>query len=273
MDGGKWVALGWRHPLWDLVRFYLSLRGNKGEDWSTLLRQTNEMKLGEGDSFPIDPQVIEYFFSYLLDRDSAYNAAHGLLRTEADALAHCESTGIAVGRTTTRNQEHHQSSKAIIATVSAVAEKICDERGITFNTSPQTRCAWCVQNQLHVTARNIDGAIPSLANPTVIWEIKEYWGSTGGGSKMSDAVYECNLVGRELREYEEATGTKIHHFVFLDGKVQWERRKSDLKRFIDLTCQGFIDKLFIGKDVENLFGAELARTLDATYPRKIKKKK
>ena len=268
MNGGKWLALGWRHPLWDLVRFYLSLRGKKGEEWTKLLRQTKQMKLGDGDSFPIDPQLIDHFFAYLVDRDTAYTASHGLLRTEPEALESCEANGIIVNRTTTRNQEHHQSSKAIVATVSAIAEKVCNQRGIPFNTNPQTRCAWCVKNQLHVTARNMDGAIPSLANPSIIWEIKEYWGNTGGGSKMSDAVYECNLVGRELREYEETTGTKIHHFVFLDGKVQWESRKSDLKRFIDLTHQGFIDKLFIGKDVETLFGTELAKILDTSYPKK-----
>ena len=107
-----------------------------------------------------------------------------------------------------------------------------------------------MDNNLHVTARNLDGAIPSLANPTIIWEIKEYWGKTKGGSKMSDAVYECNLVGRELREFEERSSASIKHIVFVDGKEQWSHRQSDLKRFIDLFHQGIIDHLVVGREVE-----------------------
>jgi hypothetical protein len=116
-----------------------------------------------------------------------------------------------------------------------------------------------VDNKLHVTARNLDGAIPSLANPGIVWEIKEYWGKTKGGSKMSDAVYECNLVGRELREFEERTKARITHIVFVDGKEQWSHRQSDLKRFIDLFHQGIIDYLFVGRDVET----EWEETLDS----------
>jgi hypothetical protein len=62
---------------------------------------------------------------------------------------------------------------------------------------------------LHVSARNLDGAIPSLANPYLVWEIKEYWGKTKGGSKMSDAVYECHLVGLELRDFETRGGLTV----------------------------------------------------------------
>ncbi len=57
-------------------------------------------------------------------------------------------------------------------------------------------------------------------------------------------------MGRELREFEERSGAKIAHIVFLDGKEQWSHRESDLRRFIDLFHQGVIDYLFIGKEVE-----------------------
>ena len=76
--------------------------------------------------------------------------------------------------------------------------------------------------------------MPSLENPTLVWEIKEYWGKTKGGSKMSDAVYECHLVGLELRMFEEKIGRSIRHAVFVDGKEQWSHRKSDLLRFIEI---------------------------------------
>ncbi len=67
---------------------------------------------------------------------------------------------------------------------------------------------------------------------------------------MSDAVYECNLVGRELREFEERSGAKIEHIVFIDGREQWSYRQSDLRRFVDLFHQGLIDYLFVGREVE-----------------------
>ena len=67
---------------------------------------------------------------------------------------------------------------------------------------------------------------------------------------MSDAVYECHLVGLELRMFEEKIGRSISHAVFVDGKEQWSHRKSDLLRFIDLHQQGLIDYLIIGREVE-----------------------
>ena len=266
MDGGKWLSLGWRHPVWDLVRYYLSLRGTKASVWLDELLKAKEMKVGEADAIPVDPQVVGQFFDYLKDRETAFVAAFGMLRSEEDALKFCADSQIIVGKTTTKSQEHHQSSKALVATVAAIAKRVCTRRGVVFDPNPQSRCAWCIKQRLHVTARNMDGAIASVANPSIIWEIKEYWGKTGGGSKMSDAVYECNLVGRELREFEEGVETKIYHLVFLDGLTQWRARKSDLKRFIDLTHQGLIDFLIVGKEIEKGFPLLLKSLLTKVYP-------
>lgn len=68
---------------------------------------------------------------------------------------------------------------------------------------------------------------------------------------MSDAVYECHLVGLEIRMFESRSGIPIEHIVFVDGKEQWNCRKSDLLRFIDLHQQGLIDHLIIGREVES----------------------
>ena len=103
-----------------------------------------------------------------------------------------------------------------------------------------------------------------LANPGIIWEIKEYWGKTSGGSKMSDAVYECHLVGMEIRHFEEKARCKINHVVFVDGKDQWAVRQSDLNRFIDLLNQGLIDYLFVGKAIETEWEPTLTSLLNAT---------
>ena len=99
-----------------------------------------------------------------------------------------------------------------------------------------------------VSPRRLDGALPGLFNPVAIWEIKEYWGVTGGGSKMSDAIYECQLVGQELRAFEALHGVELAHYVVLDGKAQWASRRSDLRRAVDLLCMGLVDELVVGRE-------------------------
>jgi hypothetical protein len=209
------------------------------------------MEIDRANDLPVASSHVDLFFEYLDERERDLQTATDLLRTEEVALAFCGQIGVEVTKTRTRSQDHHQSSKAMVAAVSYIAGEHCRSRGLGINIAPTRRCVWLEGNQLHVTARNLDGAIPSLESPKAIWEIKEYWGKTKGGSKMSDAVYECALVGLELREFEERTDAPpVLHVVFLDGQEQWSHRQSDLRRFIDLFHQGIIDHLFIGRDVE-----------------------
>jgi hypothetical protein len=81
---------------------------------------------------------------------------------------------------------------------------------------------------------------------------------------MSDAVYECALVGRELRDLEKRSGIHIEHVVLLDGKEQWACRRSDLLRFCDLFYQGIIDQLFIGREVETDWKPYLVQTIKSS---------
>lgn len=246
-----WSDLGWRHGLWDLVRYYCSLRGDQQRgEWLSRLLESGRMSVADSGEFPIDRSTIDLLARYLNERERAFIQAFSHLRTEEQALAFCAANAIDVGTTRTKSADHHQSSKALVATVSHVASEVCASLGLPIETNPQRRCVWCTENALHVTARNLDGAIPGLANPLVIWEIKEYWGKTSGGSKMSDAVYECNLVGRELREFRDRSGIVVKHIVFVDGQEQWAARKSDLARFLDLMNQGLIDHLLVGFEVQ-----------------------
>ena len=248
----KWKVLGHDHIVWQLVRYWAALGGKKREqaEWLQVLADSNQLATNDG-GLVIDRTSVELFLQYLDLRVVVFNDTFKLLRDETTALAYCRRKKLATGTTATQNKDHHQSSKALVAAVTGVAQKVCRKLKTTFDPSPQYRCVWCNSNGLHVTARNLDGAIPSLLNPVMVWEIKEYWGKTSGGSKMSDAVYECQLVGRELRDFESKTGIRVEHVVFVDGKEQWAARQSDLKRFIDLTFQGFIDRLFVGKAVES----------------------
>lgn len=260
MDFTEWQKIGWRHHLWELVRYYHSLRGKKGQAWLTEITDPNSefvkaLGISNGD--------VDLLKKYLRSRDSLFKLAVSKLRTEEQSQAFCKKSKFVWGQTKTKNLDHHQASKTLIATIACTVKPICESYGVTVDVSPQKRCVWRIGNQLHVTARNLDGAIPGMSDPYIVWEIKEYWGKTQGGSKMSDAVYECHLVGREIREFEEKAKTKIHHFVAIDGKDQWAARESDLRRLIDLACQGLVDDLFIGTDVEQRFGQKIEKIISS----------
>jgi hypothetical protein len=231
----EWKALGWQHPLWVFVRFYLALRKKSDRDART--------------EFPVSAETSDLFAEYLSYRMTQNSFLVDKLRTEEQALRFCSLLGVNVNSTTTK-RDHHQSPKAVVAAVSRIAQRVCQDLQLTLDDNPQNRCVWCQNHVMQVSARNIDGAIPGLYNPRIIWEIKEYWGKTNGGSKMSDAVYECHLVGMELRQFEVRSNDKVQHIVFVDGKDQWATRKSDLLRFIDLLNQGLIDHLFVGEMIE-----------------------
>lgn len=253
-----WRKLGWESPFWELLRFYCSLRGAEQEKF---LKDLSAPKGASGrwwDVLDLSDDPAKLMIAYCAHREELLLKALAALRTEEEAKAYCKSESIKWKVTKTKSTDHHQSSKALIATVGDVATKVCKKFNETLDVDPYRRCVWCIGNHLHVTARNLDGAIPGLRDPYIVWEIKEYWGKTSGGSKMSDAVYECQLVGRELREFEGKSKCKISHIVFLDGKTQWNSHKSDLARFIDLHNQGLIDHLFIGKTIETEWKQTLA---------------
>ncbi|MEO6809611.1 MAG: hypothetical protein ABI353_10920, partial [Isosphaeraceae bacterium] len=281
----RWRKLGWRHPLWDYVRFFAGLKKNEKyhREWLGKLKE-GIFEVRSADSplktkgrttkpqpspeprqstnLTVLPEDMQLFLQYIEERQTYYEAAASMLRTKDEALDYCEKLKLVVTMTTTKIEQWQNSPNAMVAAVTNIAQLVCQAKSIDFVPKPHRRGVWLSENDLHVSARNLDGAIPSLFEPKVLWEIKEYWGGgegKSGGSKMSDAVYECNLVGRELREYEERTKRqRIIHAVFLDGKSQWGSRQSDLKRFIDLFHQGIIDHLFIGKEVESEWQAILS---------------
>ncbi len=154
-----------------------------------------------------------------------------------------------VARYGTRSKDHHQSSKVMVQTVDILTRKVCLDRGFTANLSPQKRATLIGEQHIWVSPRRLDGALPSLVNPVGLWEIKEYWGGTAGGSKMSDVIYECQLVGTELRAFADLHGASAKHYAVMDGANQWHSRVSDLRRAIDLLCSGILDELVVGSEV------------------------
>lgn len=174
----KWRGLGWRHPLWDYIRFYSVVQRQRKairETWEEKLR-SHVMEIDPGRDLAIPKEHAELFFAYLEGREDDFGAANSLLRTEEEAKDFCGRIGAEVSSVRTRSLDHHQSSAAMVAAVSHIAVGHCEERGLDFSIAPTRRCVWLADEKLHVTARNLDGAIPSLDSPEMVWEIKEYWG-------------------------------------------------------------------------------------------------
>jgi hypothetical protein len=194
--------------------------------------------------------MIPRLAGYTQFRDSAADDLLAKARTEEEALADfARLSSEVVTRYGTQSADHHQSSKVMVKTVEVLTRAICVERGLQVNVNPQKRAAIISGDHIWVSPRRLDGALTSLLNPVGLWEIKEYWGGTAGGSKMSDAIYECQLVGQELRAFEDVYGQHVLHYAILDGVQQWNHRKSDLRRAIDLLCAGLLDELLVGEEV------------------------
>lgn len=159
-----------------------------------------------------------------------------------------------VARYGTQSADHHQPPKVMVKAVEVLTRAVCLERGLDVDVNPQKRAAIISDQHIWVSPRRLDGAVPSLYNPVGLWEIKEYrggaeGGSKKGGSKMNDAIYECQLVGQKLRAFEEKYGPRVCHYAILDGREQWSARMSDLRRVVDLLCAGLLDQLLVGEEV------------------------
>lgn len=106
-------------------------------------------------------------------------------------------------------------------------------------------------NKLLATlSRRFDGAFPTLRNPLILWEIKEYYYTTTFGSRIADGVYETQLDGFEINQLEEKMSHPIYHVFFADAYFTWwDKGKSYLCRLIDALNMGLVDELIFGKEV------------------------
>lgn len=100
------------------------------------------------------------------------------------------------------------------------------------------------------SSRRFDGAYPSIENPELVWEIKEYYYATTFGSRVADGVYETQLDGFEFKELYERTGRKVYHVLFVDAyRTWWIQGKSYLCRLIDAMNFGVVDEVIVGREV------------------------
>ena len=97
----RWRTLGWKHPLWDYVRFYSVFRGKKRDEWMMKLRR-GLFEVEPGENLGVAAETIGLFVDHLDSRDADLRAANALLRTKAEALAFCEMLKVEVGMTSTQ---------------------------------------------------------------------------------------------------------------------------------------------------------------------------
>lgn len=101
-----------------------------------------------------------------------------------------------------------------------------------------------------VASRHMDGAYPNLVNPKIVWEIKEYYGTTSFGSRVADGVYETQLDGYELDKFRQITGRRVYHALIVDDYYTWWiKGKSYLCRLIDILNEGLVDEIIVGREV------------------------
>ena len=121
-----------------------------------------------------------------------------------------------------------------------------------FNDDPR-RLIYVMDRKHHLvgaSSRRFDGALPSIVNPRMVWEVKEYYYATTFGSRVADGVYETQLDGFELNDIFERTGYKIKHVFMVDSyKTWWIDGKSYLCRIIDALNAGLVDEVIFGKEV------------------------
>ena len=118
-----------------------------------------------------------------------------------------------------------------------------DPRGLVYIRDENGRI-------IGASSRRFDGAYPSIQNPSIVWEIKEYYYATTFGSRVADGVYETQLDGYEFNDVFNRTGYKAYHILFVDAyRTWWIQGKSYLCRLVDALNSGAIDELIIGKEV------------------------
>lgn len=250
----QYVPVSWDHPIWQVSRMLVDLVKAKlptAAEIPRFLAASNAPAAAElAAHLNRHPDVLGPVADHLALRADLAADVEAQLRTEEQAIAALTALGEAeVSRYGTRSADHHQSSKVVVQTVAALTHLTAAELGVDVNVNPQGRVVLVRGDGLWVSPRRLDGALPGLMNPVGVWEIKEYWGKTKGGSKMSDAIYEIHLVGAEIREFERRHGPCLAHYAIIDGKEQWSHRRSDLRRAVDLLCMGLIDELIAGEEL------------------------
>lgn len=187
---------------------------------------------------------------YLMDANQARRAYEQVIQYACKRGITWEEMGIE------EPWNKQKGEKAAPAFLTAMVDILtCDvlrEYGYSADYDPRSMLRFLNNgNELvDVSSRRLDGAVPSVENPFVVWEIKEYYYTTTFGSRIADGVYETRLDGFEIDRLMERTGFSPVHVLFTDSySVWWDQGKSYLCRLIDMLNEGAVDLVYFGKEV------------------------
>jgi len=146
-----------------------------------------------------------------------------------------------------RGEKRHHAYMA--CTVNMLTEQTL--AGRTFDDNPRGLVVVTRDGVLLRTfSRWMDGAYPARVDPTAIWEVKEYYGTTTFGSRVADGVYETMLDGEECAELKAQVGRKVLHYLIVDDKFTWwDCGRSYLCRLVDALHTGLLDEVLFGREI------------------------
>lgn len=252
---------------WAFVRFVSEMLGYTDRKCGTVRTYSEDQikKLcREKDIFVSDKllwQAIRYFN---LRADLLNNFAENMLMDSKQARSECaallqlhEQNGFQCKIPLNKQKGNMKQIAYFTAIINILAEKTIREN--TFDVAipgfdDDPRGLVYIWNDdrtlLGATSRRFDGAYPSIRNPKIVWEIKEYYYATTFGSRVADGVYETQLDGYEFKELYQRTGEKVCHVLFVDAyRTWWIQGKSYLCRIIDALNMGLVDEVIIGREV------------------------
>jgi hypothetical protein len=146
-----------------------------------------------------------------------------------------------------KGEKRHPSYLSSI--VGMIAESVVGPDGFVDDTQNLTILTWD-GNLEEIFSRPFDGALPSTENPKAVWEIKEYYGTTTFGSRVSGGVYETLLDGYEVEGVRSRHKKNIQHYLFIDDRFTWwGKGRSYLCRMVDMLHTGHVDEIFFGREV------------------------
>ena len=163
-------------------------------------------------------------------------------------------------RVTTRNKQ--SGEKKQVAYFTGIINMLIEANiaGLPCDYDPQMPVTITRDNApFRTMARRIDGAFPRAVDPLAVWEIKAFYYTTTGGSRVADCVYAPLLDGMELEELDAALRnlatsverpTHIHHLLMVDAHgALWVKDRFYLCRIVDMLHMGYVDEVLFGKEV------------------------
>ena len=72
----KWIDLGWRHPLWNIIRLYTPLgQTNAVNEWDYNLKKRGLIEIDNDQKLTLSKNQIDLFYEYIEEREKLFKIA------------------------------------------------------------------------------------------------------------------------------------------------------------------------------------------------------